>query len=130
MSNEQTIAESAGAAATAAKYLSAPAAVGILAAVVGFMFSWPRTKREGFTRIAASGLCSHFFGPGVLATAVHFLPWITADDIRAACYLAAGLPGWWVLGWGFKWLQTRQDQDAGQVAGEIVHGVKRVREIL
>lgn len=116
--------------ATAAKLMSMPAVMGMLAGVLGFMFMWPATKREGFSRLAASSICSHFFGASLLATAVHFLPWIPVTDMAAACYLIVGLPGWWILGWIFKWMQNRRDQDFGEVAHDAFEGAKRVKEIM
>jgi hypothetical protein len=128
--SDQSAVEAGGAAAFAAKLLASPGAIGVLAGALGFLFSWPSSKREGFCRIAAAGICSHFFGPGLLKTALHFAPWLAADDIQAACYLIAGLPAWWVLAWGFKWLEKRRDSDAGDVAAEIAAGTKKVKELL
>ena len=115
---------------TAMKVFSLPAFMGLVAGSVGFLFLWPADRKEGFTRLLASAFFSHFFGPPLLYTALHFLSWIPSDQMAAACFLIAGLPGWWILGWLFKWLGARQNQDAAQVAHDIIEGAKHAREIL
>jgi hypothetical protein len=125
--SDQSMAEAAGA---AGKILSAPAAIGVVAGALGFLFAWPTNRREGFCRLVASGVCSHFFGPGVLATAEHFMSWIQPTDMAAGCYLVAGLPGWWVLAWAFKWLENRREEDAAQVAGEVIEAAKKAKDAL
>ena len=114
----------------AVKVFGSPAFIGIVAGALGFLWSWPKTAREGFIRIAAAGACSHFFGPGLLKTALHFAPWFVPEDIGAGCYLIAGLPGWWVLAWVFKWLENRRNDDLGQVAADLTEGAKRAKEIM
>lgn len=128
--SEQSAVENAGAFGLAAKVLGSPAFIGIVAGALGFLWSWPTSKREGFIRIAAAGVCSLFFGPPLLQTLLHFGSWLTRDEVAPACYLVAGLPGWWVLAWVFKWLDQRRDSDLGQVAREISDGAKNVKEIM
>jgi len=50
--------------------------------------------------------------------------------MRTGCYLVAGLPGWWVLAFGFKWLENRQGRDAADIAAELAEGTKKVKELL
>ena len=54
------------------------------------------------------------------AMGVQLLP-VVASDVEAAMiiYVAAGLPAWWVLGFIFKWLHTRQDKDAAEIIREL-----------
>jgi hypothetical protein len=111
--------ESATALAAAVKVLSWPAAIGIMAGAIGFLFMWPKTRAEGFSRILVSALCSHFFGDALLSTALHFLPWIAAKDMTAACYLVVGLPSWWILGWVFNRLQGGQNRTVSEVIKDI-----------
>ena len=122
--------EDAGIFAALVKLFGSPAFIGMVAGGFGFMWSWPTTKREGFIRIVAAGMCSHFFGPGLLKTALHFAPWFVPEDISAGVYLIAGLPGWWILAFIFKWLDNRRGQDIGQVGAEVIEGAKQVKEIM
>lgn len=128
--SEPSLSENAGAFGLAVKVFGSPAFIGIIAGALGFLWSWPRTAREGFVRIAAAGVCSHFFGPGLLKTALHFAPWFVPEDISAGCYLIAGLPGWWILAWVFRWLEARRDKPLEDVAADIVEGAKHIREIV
>lgn len=100
-----------GAAAGAAgwKILASPGAIGVLAGAVGFLFLWPKNAKEGFSRIAVSGMSSHFFGDAVLRTIVNFAPWIPAKEIQAGAYLLAALPAWWILGAVIKYLGRGKD---------------------
>lgn len=129
--SEQSIAEGAGAAGAAlSKLLGSPAAIGVLAGVLGFLFSWPDSKREGFCRLAAAGISSIFLGPLLLKTTLHFVGWLDSESAAPACYLISGLPAWWVLAWCFKWLDKRRNSDAGDIAAELAEGTKKVKELL
>jgi len=128
--NEQSMAENAGALGVAAKVLGSPALIGILAGALGFLWSWPATRREGFVRIAAAGICSIFFGPALLQTLLHFALWFTREEVSAPCYLVAGLPGWWVLAWVFKWLDNRRGKDLGEVAHDLEEDATHLKEFL
>jgi len=122
--------ESAGALGVAVKVIGTPAFIGIVAGALGFLWSWPMNKKEGFIRIAAAGIGSIFLGPPLLLTAMHFAPWLTREEVAPACYLIAGLPTWWVLAWVFRWLDARKDKSLEDVAADVVAGAKNVKEIL
>jgi len=128
--NDQSISENAGALGAAAKLIGSPAFIGIIAGALGFLWSWPANRREGFIRIAAAGICSTFFGPALLQTLLHFAAWFSRDEVSAPCYLIAGLPGWWVLAWVFKWLDQRRGKDLGEVARELEEGARHLKEFL
>lgn len=113
--------------AVIAKVLGSPGAIGIIAGAAGFLFSWPATRREGFCRIAASGLSSIFLGPLLLQSALHFIPWFTLEHAAPACYLISGLPAWWAGHWAFRWLDNRREKDIGEVASDIVEDAQKVR---
>lgn len=106
-----------------AKAAAAPGVIGILGGAIGFLFMWPASAREGFARIVASGICSHFFGPAVLRTIVHFAEWIPVEEMRAGAMLIAALPGWWIFGGLFKWLG--KNQDIKQMADDVIEVVKK-----
>lgn len=106
-----------------AKAAAAPGVIGMLGGAVMFMFMWPATRKEGFYRIAASGICSHFYGAAVLRTIIHFADWIPVEEIRAGSYLIAGLPGWWILGGLFIWLNKKQDIKA--MADDVIEVIKK-----
>lgn len=128
--NEQSAVEGASTAALLAKILASPGAIGVLAAVVGFLFAWPKSAKEGGCRIAASMLSSHFFGAAMLKTVLHFVPWLVAEDVSAACYGIVALPAWWIGAWIFRWLENRRNKDAGDIAAELAEGTKKVKELL
>ena len=100
---------------------SSPAGMGILAGVVGFMFDWPATRKEGFCRLSASAVCSHFFGDAVLRTIINFMPWIPIEEIRTGAYLLAGLPAWFLLSALFHYFKKNQKKDIVR----IVKGLKK-----
>lgn len=108
-----------GAAAGAAglKILASPGVVGVLGGAVGFLFLWPKNRKEGFSRIVVSGMSSHFFGDAALRTIVNFAPWIPSEEIRAGAYLIAALPAWWILGAVIKYLN--RGQDIKEIAGDV-----------
>lgn len=112
-----------GAAASAAgwKILASPGAIGVLGGAAGFIFLWPKDAKEGFSRIAASAMSSHFFGDAVLQTIMHFAPWITPKEMQAGAYLIAALPAWWILGALIKYLSKGRDiQEMARDAKEIL----------
>lgn len=100
-----------GAAAGAAgfKMLVSPGVIGVLGGAVGFLFLWPKDRKEGFSRLVVSGISSHFFGDAVLRTVLNFAPWMHADEVRAGSYLLAGLPAWWIIGAVLKYLNKGRD---------------------
>jgi len=77
--------------------VSSPGIIGIGGAALLFMVDWPKTAKEGFCRVVASGVASHLFGNAVLRTITHFADWIPPEEIQAGAYLLAGLPGWFLL---------------------------------
>jgi len=91
------------------KVLVAPGVIGILGGAVGFLFLWPKDRKEGFSRLFVSGLSSHFFGDAVMRTIVNFAPWIPDKEIQAGAYLIAALPAWWILGAIIKYLSRGKD---------------------
>lgn len=98
--------------------LASPGVIGVLGGAVGFLFLWPKDRKEGFSRLAVSALSSHFFGDAVLRTILNFAPWIHADEMQAGAYLIAALPAWWIIGAVLKYLNRGKD------IKEIVEDVK------
>lgn len=107
-----------------AKAMASPGVIGIFAGAIGFIFLWPKTAKEGFSRIAASGICSHFFGDALLRTIVHFAEWIPPDEIRAGAYLVAGLPAWWLMGAIIRYFKSTEDKDIKQIAEDVRKSLK------
>lgn len=97
------------------KAIATPTFVGIMAGAIGFMFLWPKTKKEGYIRIVASGLFSHLFGNAVLHTILHYADWISIEDMRAGAYLIAGLPGWFLLCAIFRYFENNKKKDISQL---------------
>lgn len=99
------------------KVLATPGVIGVVGGALGFLFLWPKDRKEGFSRLLVSGLSSHFFGDAVLRTIVKFADWIPADEIQAGAYLIAALPAWWILGGVMKYLA--QGKDIKQMAEDV-----------
>ena len=93
---------------------------GVLAVAISFAFLWPKTAKEGVVRIGATIGVSILCGSILAQWVYSFFPW-WPRDVEAAMiiYVAAGLPAWWVLGFIFKWLHTRQDKDAAEIIREL-----------
>lgn len=113
-----------------AKAISSPAIAGAFAGAVGFMFWWPTTKREGFSRLAASAICSHLFGDAWLRTIIHFASWIPLDEMRMGAYMMAGLPGWFILGAVIRYFKNNQTKDAAELTSSVIETAKRVKDAL
>lgn len=101
------------------KSFASAGVIGVIAGALGFLFLWPQSKREGFTRILCSALCSHFFGDAVLRTICNFASWIPPDEIRAGAYLIAALPGWMIFGAFFNYVNKSRDKDIFQIAKDF-----------
>ena len=102
----------------AAKLL--PALFGILGATLVFLFYWPKTAKEGFTRLAAAGATSHFFGDPALRVVVHtFGDYVQADEIRSGVYFLVGGLGFFVVGAVVRWFKTREGKDIQQMVQDV-----------
>jgi len=108
------------------KVLSSAGFLGVVAAAVGFVFLWPKNRAEGFKRIVISGVFSHYFGDTVFRTVLHIAPWLQPEEIRAACYLIAALPGWWLLGAFFRWLDKHDGQDIAEIAKDAANDLRTI----
>ena len=97
-----------------------PTVAGLTAAVLGFFVVMPRTVFEGMGRMVVSMCCSVFFGPILIATAYHWVPWLfqasivafgSAQFAEGPFYLIAALPSWWILGWVVRSMEDRKGKD-------------------
>ena len=126
------------------KFFGLPVLAGAAATSLGFMFMWPKTKKEAFTRFFVSTLFSILFGPALVVAVRSWWPTLfdSAKDvaalygsdpalgflfIAAPLMVAAGLPAWWVLGATVRWLDKRKDKDIGELARDAAAIVKDVR---
>ena len=126
------------------KLFGIPVLAGAAATSLGFMFMWPKSKKEAFTRFFVSTLSSILFGPALVVAVRSWWPTLfdNAKDvamlydsdpalgflfIAAPLMVAAGLPAWWVLGATVRWLDKRKDKDIGELARDAVAIVKDVR---
>ncbi|AOZ06541.1 hypothetical protein [Cupriavidus malaysiensis] len=131
----------AGAAGTAiAKYFGVQLGAGAIAAALGFMVLWPKTKREGFARLASSIMASIVFGPAVVAFAHARMPdmFNSARAMGASLGMApefgmlyasapflviAGLPAWWVIGAVVRWFEKRRGKDIAELMADAKKGL-------
>lgn len=89
-----------------------PTAFGIAGGALVFLFNWPKTPKEGFTRLVAAGVCSHFFGDAAVRLIVKlFGDYVVADEIRSGVYLLVGGVGFFVVGAVVRWFTNRRDKD-------------------
>ncbi len=126
------------------KFFGIPVLAGAAATSLGFMFMWPKNKKEAFTRFFVSTLSSILFGPALVVAVRSWWPTLfdNAKDvavlydsdpalgflfIAAPLMVAAGLPAWWVLGATVRWLDKRRDKDIGELARDAAAVVKDVR---
>ena len=126
------------------KFFGIPVLAGAAATSLGFMFMWPKTKKEAFTRFFVSTLFSILFGPALVVAVRSWWPTLfdSAKDvaslygsdpalgflfIAAPLMVAAGLPAWWVLGATVRWFDKRRDKDIGELARDAAAIVKDVR---
>lgn len=112
--NASQAAMAAGAASKSAVAASGyiwPFVGGAIAVGVGFAVVWPKNAKEGVSRIVATIATSVLAGEA-------FVAWVYAQDQLAflpqnhktelLLTVLAGLPAWWLLGWGVKLLQQKQ----------------------
>ena len=126
------------------KIFGIPVLAGAAATSLGFMFMWPKTKKEAFTRFFVTIVFSILLGPAMVvavrswwpslfdnakevATMYGSEPTVGLLFIAAPLMVAAGLPAWWVLGATVRWLDKRRDKDIGELARDAAAVVKDVR---
>ena len=85
----------------------------LIAAGLMFMVAWPKTRREGVSRIVCTLAGSTLFGRPLLAY-VHttFAWWPREHEADMAVFVLAGLPAWWALGGLARWLDKRRETAA------------------
>ena len=106
-----------------AKALTSAGVVGAFAGAVGFLFLWPKTRKEGFTRIFCSGLSSHYFGDWVMRTVFKWADWIPVDEVRPGAYMLAGLFGWFIGAAIFAYFG--KGKDIKEIADDVTSTVKK-----
>jgi hypothetical protein len=91
------------------------------AVMLAFFINWPKTAKEGVTRIGVTVMCSAMFGDMLANTVSHFAPFLLSDGEagRMPIYALAGAPGWWVMGWVRNWLDKTQGKDIAEVLAEL-----------
>ncbi len=93
---------------------------GVLAVAISFAFLWPKTAKEGVTRIGCTILGSILFGSTLLNWVYATLPfWPHDHEAAMPVYVAAGLPMWWALGWVFHYLDARKAKDFAEIIKEV-----------
>ncbi len=112
----------------------------IVASVIGFAVLWPKTLKEGLSRIAATILGSMTIGPWLVINAFERYPgtfeaavnmttrlgvdplygWIAAG---APWLVIAGLPVWFVGGALARYFEKRRDKDIAELAHDVKNDV-------
>lgn len=82
-----------------------PVIAGAIAVGIGFAIAWPKTAKEGVSRIIATIATSALAGEAFIAwvyaqPAFTFLPHTHKTEVLLT--VVAGLPAWWVLAWLYK----------------------------
>jgi hypothetical protein len=109
--------DAAAGGAVIVKALSSAGVIGAFAGALGFLFLWPKDRKEGFARIFFSGVSSHFFGEWVVRTIANYAEWIPISDIRPGAYMLAGLFGWFIGAAIFKYLA--KGKDIKEIANDV-----------
>lgn len=125
-------ASGAAAAAAAGLAKSSPLLTFVAGAIAaGLMFAvlWPRTAREGVSRIACTIAGSMLAGKPLLAFVHAHAAWYpVADEANMLVFVGAGLPAWWLLGGFARWFDRRRKRDLGEMfndAADVVRGVRK-----
>lgn len=118
------------------------ALIASLAGLLGFVLIRPKTVREAIWRFFGAAISSVVFGP-VIVAAVHSL-WpqllasantLAAGDgvgfaslyFTAPIQIASGLPIWWLLGLGARWLEGNRDATLEGAFNSLITAVARSR---
>jgi ABC-type branched-subunit amino acid transport system permease subunit len=129
------------------KIFGLPVAAGALAAALGFVFMWPKTRKEAFIRFFVTIITSVVLGPVLVIVMRSWWPSLfeSAKDIAgmygtdpamgflfigAPLMVMAGLPAWWVMGACVRWLDRRRDKDIAELAIEAAATVRDMRSAL
>lgn len=105
------------------KLLAGAVAAGLLSAVL-----WPRTAREGISRITCTIAGSMLGGKPLLALVTTHVAWYPAGEESAMLvYVCAGLPAWWVIGGVARWFDKRRGKDIAQTAKDAADNVRAIR---
>lgn len=129
------------------KIFGVPVLAGAAATALVFLFMWPKTLHEAFLRLACTIATSGIFGPFAVmalhsgwpslfdsAKAVTILygadPALGVLFVGGPVMVLAGLPAWWLIGGGIRWLERRRDKDLGELAHDAAEVVRDVRGAL
>ena len=129
-------AETGAGGAALIKWIGVPVIAASLASALTFVFMPPKTHREFIYRMFVTFIGSFTIGPvlffwfissfpGVLDVAVRELVGTAGLDagmvkmsLSVPFLIGGGLPGWYVLGAGFRWLEKRKGKDLGELVQE------------
>lgn len=126
------------------KFFGLPVLTGAIATSLGFMFMWPRTKKEAFVRFSTTILFSTVCGPALAVMIRNSCPELFdaakevavlygLDPTFGILFIAAplmvmgGLPAWYILGGLVRWFERRRNKDIGEMATDAARLVHRVR---
>jgi hypothetical protein len=143
----EPVSSSAAAGGALIKIFGLPVLIGSMAAALGFIFLWPKTKGEAFARFATSIVLSAIAGPFLVVVLRSWMPGLfdSAKDvagmygadtalgflfIAAPIMVVAGLPAWWIIGGFVRWFENRRDKDIGEMLDDASASVKKVKEAL
>src|SRR5690606_18304682 len=118
------------------------AIIASLASVLGFILIRPRTIREAVWRFLGAAISSVIFGPLVVAAIHSFWPSLlafahtlaqgdgigfTALYFTAPIQIASGLPIWWLLGLGARWMESNQGLTLADLFSTVINVIARSR---
>lgn len=126
----------------ALKTVFAQTIIASIAGLLGFILIRPRTVREAVWRFFGAAISSVIFGPFVVA-AVHSV-WpdllasantLAAGDgvgfaslyFTAPIQIASGLPIWWLLGLGARWIESNRSLTLGALFNDLLSAIARSR---
>lgn len=118
------------------------AIIASLAGVLGFILIRPQTVREAVWRFFGAAISSVIFGPLIVAAVHSFWPGLlasahvlaagdgigfTALYFTAPIQIASGLPIWWLLGLGARWIESSRSLTLGALFNDLLSAIARSR---
>lgn len=118
--------------------------ISVVASVLGFVVLWPKTIKEGISRMFATILSSCLFGPALAIAAYTKFPamFIAAGKLaerlgqhEVVGYMAAGapwmvlagMPAWWIGGAMALWFERRRGKDLAEMAADAAGAFRSVK---
>lgn len=140
----EPVSTSVAASGALVKIFGFPVLIGSVAASLGFLAMWPKTKKEGFIRLLSTIMFSTVFGPALVIAVHSYAPGLFESAkavaimydteqaigflfIAAPIMVAAGLPAWWIIGAIVRWFDRRRGKDIAEMLDDATDSIKQAK---